>query len=112
MKEVKIKLKVDDTEAVKATKDIEKGLKDVGEQAEKTDNEVEAIGVTAGGTKTGFNIMAKAISKVGLALKAAGIGLVVALIAGLTEAFTRNKKVMDGINIVLGTIQEVFSKLA
>jgi len=112
MKEVKIKLKVDDTEAVKATKDIEKGLKDVGEQAEKTDNEVEAIGVTAGGTKTGFNIMAKAISKVGLALKAAGIGLVVALIAGLTEAFTRNKKVMDGINIVLGTIQEVFSQVA
>ena len=112
MKEVKIKLKVDDTEAVQATKDIEKGLKDVGEQAEKTDQEVETIGVTAGGTKVGFNIMAKAISKVGLALKAAGIGLVIALIAGLTEAFSRNKRVMDGINIVLGTIQEVFSQVA
>ena len=112
MKEVKIKLKVDDTEAVKATKDIEKGLKDAGDQAEKTDKEVEAIGVTAGNTKTGFAIMAKAISRVGLALKAAGIGLVIALIAGLTEAFTRNKKVMDGVNIVIGTIQEVFSQVA
>ena len=112
MKEVKVKLTLDDKEAVKATKDIEKGLKDVGKQAEKTDQEVETIGVTAGGTKVGFNIMAKAISKVGLALKAAGIGLVIALIAGLTEAFSRNKQVMDGINIVLGTIQEVFSQVA
>jgi len=112
MKEVKVKLTLDDKEAVKATKDIEKGLKDVGKQAEKTDQEVETIGITAGGTKVGFNIMAKAISKVGLALKAAGIGLVIALIAGLTEAFSRNKQVMDGINIVLGTIQEVFSQVA
>ena len=112
MKEVKIKLKVDDTEAVKATKDIEKGVKDIGKQAEKTDKEVEAIGVTAGNSKRGFRIMAKAISKVGLALKAAGIGLVIALIAGLTEAFSRNKRIMDGINIVLGTIQEVFSQVA
>jgi len=111
MKEVKIKLKVDDTEAIKATNDIEKGLKDVGKQAEKTDKEVEAIGVTAGNTRTGFNIMAKAISKVGLALKAAGIGLVIAIIAGLTEAFSRNKKVMDGVSIALGTAQEVFSQI-
>jgi len=112
MKEVKVKLTLDDKEAVKATKDIEKGLKDVGKQAEKTDQEVETIGITAGGTKVGFNIMAKAISKVGLALKAAGIGLVISLIAGVTEAFSRNKQVMDGINIVLGTIQEVFSQVA
>ena len=112
MKEVKIKLKVDDTDAVKATKDIEKGVKDIGKQAEKTDKEVEAIGVTAGNSKRGFAIMAKAISKVGLALKAAGIGLVVALIAGLTEAFSRNKRIMDGVSVVLGTIQEVLSQVA
>jgi hypothetical protein len=111
MKEVKIKLKVDDTEAVKATKGIEKGIKDIGEEAEKTDKEVEAIGVTAGGTKTGFNIMAKAISRVGLALKAAGIGLVIAIIAGLTEAFSRNKQVMDSLSIALETIQGFFSQI-
>ena len=111
MKEVKIKLKVDDTEAVKATKGIEKGIKDIGEEAEKTDREVEAIGVTAGGTKTGFNIMAKAISRVGLALKAAGIGLVIAIIAGLTDAFSRNKQVMDSLSIALETIQGFFSQI-
>ena len=111
MKEVKIKLKVDDTEAIKATKGIEKGIKDVGDEASKTDKEVEAIGVTAGGTKTGFNIMAKAISKVGLALKAAGIGLVIAIIAGLSDAFSRNKQVMDSLSIALETIQGFFSQI-
>lgn len=111
MKEVKIKLKVDDTEAVKATKNIEKGLKDVGDEASKTDREVETIGVTAGKTRTGFNVMAKAISRVGLALKAAGIGLIVAIIAGLTEAFSRNKQVMDTLSIALETIQGFFSQI-
>jgi len=111
MKEVKIKLKVDDTEAVKATKNIEKGLKDVGDEASKTDREVETIGVTAGKTRTGFNVMAKAIARVGLALKAAGIGLVVAIIAGLTEAFSRNKQVMDTLSIALETIQGFFSQI-
>ena len=111
MKDVIVKLTIDDTGAVKAVKNIKDAIKDVGEEAEKTDKEVEAIGVAAGDTKKGFGIMARAISKVGTALKATGIGLVVALIAGLTEAFTRNKEVMDGVSIVLGTIQEVFSQI-
>ena len=99
MKEVKIKLKVDDTEAVKATKDIEKGLKDVGKQAEKTDQEIETIGVTAGNSKRGFAIMAKAISKVGLALKAAGIGLAIAAFTKLVEVLNQNQKVADFFSI-------------
>ena len=111
MKDVIVKLTIDDTGAVKAAQNIKSAIKGVGEEAEKTDKEVEAIGVAAGDTKVGFGIMARAISKVGTALKAAGIGLVVALIAGLTEAFTRNKEVMDGVSIVLGTIQEVFSQI-
>lgn len=111
MKDVIVKLTIDDTGAVKAVKNIKDAIKDVGEEAEKTDKEVEAIGVAAGDTKVGFGIMARAISKVGTALKATGIGLVLALVAGLTEAFTRNKEVMDGVSIVLGTIQEVFSQI-
>ena len=111
MKEVTVKLTLDDKGAVVAAKNIKDAIKDIGDEAEKTDKEVEAIGVAAGDTKKGFGIMARAISKVGTALKATGIGLVVALIAGLTEAFTRNKEVMDGVSIVLGTIQEVFSQI-
>jgi hypothetical protein len=111
MKEVKIKFTIDDNGAVKSVENMQGAIKDVGDEASKTDKEVEAIGVTAGGTKTGFNIMAKAISKVGLALKAAGIGLVISIIAGLTDAFSRNKQVMDSLSIALETIQGFFSQI-
>ena len=111
MKDVIVKLTIDDKGAIKSVENMQSAIKDVGDEASKTDKEVEAIGVTAGGTKTGFNIMAKAISKVGLALKAAGIGLVIAIIAGLTEAFSRNKQVMDGLSIALDTIQNFFSQI-
>ena len=56
--------------------------------------------------------MGKGIKAVGTAFKAAGIGLIVALVAGLTEAFSRNKRIMDGVSVVLGTIQEVFTQVA
>ena len=111
MKDVIVKLTIDDKGAIKSVENMQSAIKDVGDEASKTDKEVEAIGVTAGGTKTGFNIMAKAISKVGLALKAAGIGLVIAIIAGLTEAFSRNKEVMDKLSIGLETIQGFFSQI-
>jgi hypothetical protein len=111
MKEVKVKLTLDDKGAIKSAENIQGSIKNIGDEAEKTDREVEAIGVTAGKTRTGFNIMAKAISKVGAALKAAGIGLVIAIIAGLTEAFSRNKQVMDTLSIALETIQGFFSQI-
>lgn len=111
MKDVIVKLTIDDKGAIKSIENMENAIKDVGDEASKTDKEVEAIGLTAGKTRTGFNIMAKAISKVGVALKAAGIGLVVAIIAGLTEAFSRNKQVMDTLSIALETIQGFFSQI-
>lgn len=111
MKDVTVKLTIDDKGAIKSVENMQGAIKDVGDEAQKTDREVEAIGLTAGKTRTGFNVMAKAISKVGLALKAAGIGLVVAVIAGLTEAFSRNKQVMDTLSIALETIQGFFSQI-
>ena len=98
MKEVKIKMVVDTKSAEKNVKNLEGDVKDVGKAAEKSEG--------------GFKKMSKGIQAVGLAFKAAGIGLIIAVIAGLTEAFSRNKKVMDGIGIVMGTIQEVFSQVA
>ena len=56
--------------------------------------------------------MGVGIRSVGTALKAAGIGLILAIISGLAEAFSRNKEVMHKLNIALGTTQEVFSQIA
>ena len=98
MKEVEIKMVLDATEAIK--------------EAKKVEDKVEDVGVAAKKSKKGFGSMAKGVKAVGTALKAAGIGLVIAMVAGLTEAFSRNKKVMDTVSVVMGTIQEVFSQIS
>ena len=105
-------IEVDNEGAVKDLKDIAKKVDDVGTSAEDTSKQVADVGKSAKESKKGFQIMGVGIKSVGAALKAAGIGLVIALIAGLTEAFSRNKKVMDTVEIVMGTIGQVFSQVA
>ena len=112
MKEVTVKLTLDDKGAIKSAENIQDSIKDIGDEAEKTGDKVEGVGKSASKSKKGFATMGKGIKAVGTAFKAAGIGLVVALVAGLTEAFSRNKRIMDGVSIVLGTIQEVFTQVA
>ena len=111
MKEVGVKINIDSKEATDNLKDIEKGIDDVGDAAKKTSEEVEDVGKSAKKSKKGFKSMSTGIKAVGTALKAAGIGLIIGLVAGLTDAFSRNKKVMDTISIVMGTIQQVFSQV-
>ena len=112
MKEVTVKLTLDDKGAIKSAENIQGSIKDIGDEAQKTGDKVEGVGKSASKSKKGFATMGKGIKAVGTALKAAGIGLIVALVAGLTEAFSRNKRIMDGVSIVLGTIQEVFTQVA
>jgi hypothetical protein len=112
MREVTVKLTLDDKGAVVAAKNIQDSIKDIGDEAEKTGDKVGEVGKSASKSKKGFATMAKGLKAVGGALKAAGIGLIVALVAGLTEAFSRNKRIMDGVSVVLGTIQEVFTQVA
>ena len=107
-----IKIVADASDATKELKNIKKGVEDVGVAANETSKDVEDVGKSAKESKKGFQIMGVGIKSVGAALKAAGIGLVIALIAGLTEAFSRNKRVMDTVEIVLGTIGQVFSQVA
>ena len=112
MKDVIVKLTIDDKGAIKSVENMQSAIKDVGDEAEKTGDKVGEVGKSASKSKKGFATMAKGLKAVGGALKAAGIGLIVALVAGLTEAFSRNKRIMDGVSVVLGTIQEVFTQVA
>jgi hypothetical protein len=78
-------------------KDAQKDLKRVEKESKKTSKGVKAVG-------KGFKLL-------GTAMKAAGIGLVIALVAKLTEAFTRNQKVMDTVSSVFETINIVMSQI-
>ena len=112
MKDVKIRISADSSQAQANVQNLAKDVREVKEEAQGTEQQVKGVGLAAGDSRKGFAIMRNAILSVGTALKAAGIGLIIALVAGITEAFSRNKKVMDKVSIVLGTIQEVFSQVA
>jgi hypothetical protein len=77
------------------TKDLDKGLEETGKSGSK-----------------GFRAIGTAVKGFGMALKAAGIGLVIALFVTLKEALERNQKVMDAVNTIMGTISTTFNQVA
>ena len=55
--------------------------------------------------------MGTAIKGMGSALKAAGIGLIVALLAKLMEVFSKNQKTLDFFNVSMETLSIAFNDL-
>lgn len=92
-------------------KDEKLGLKQVTQDRKKANKELAKTVKESKKSAKGFNLMKKGLKAVGVGFKALGIGLIVSLVAGLTEAFSRNKKIMDSISIVLGTVGNVFSQI-
>lgn len=92
-------------------KDEKLGLKQVTQDRKKANKELAKTVKESKKSAKGFNLMKKGLKAVGVGFKALGIGLIVSLVAGLTEAFSRNKKIMDSISIILGTVGNVFSQI-
>lgn len=111
MKTVEVKMVVDTDEAVRGLNKVEKGIEDVGDKASETSKEVTGVGQAAAESKVGFYSMSAGIKAVGTALKVAGIGLIISVLAGLTDAFSRNKQIMDEVSIVLNTMGQLFQQV-
>ena len=77
------------------TKDLDKGLEETGKSGSK-----------------GFKAIGVAVKGFGMALKAAGIGLVIALFVTLKEALERNQTVMNAVNTVMTTVSTTFNQVA
>ena len=89
------------------TKDRKRANKSLKETSENTDDIVTSNTKLTGG----LVFMKRGIQAVGVALKSLGIGLIIAGIAALAEALSRNKKVMDGLEVALTTVGNVFSQI-
>ena len=61
MKEVTVKLTLDDKGAVEAAENIQDSIKDIGDEAEKTGDKVGGVGKSASKSKKGFATMAKGL---------------------------------------------------
>lgn len=103
-KEVKIELIVDSAEAQKNIKDVNKGL-------DRTDKNLKQTNKSAEKGKKGFRGLAVGARAFGAALKAAGIGIVLGLLAGLSTALTNNQKVMDLLSTAGNIMNQVFTDL-
>lgn len=95
--EKRIKIVVDGDQAIKEVDKIQKG--------------VQGIDTVASESDSSFLIMKRGIQGVGLALKAIGIGIVVAAFVYLTDIFKQNQVVMDGLSTAGTAIKFVLQKL-
>ena len=93
----------------KETDDLGNSLGKASGKAKKLDKGLEDTGKS--GSK-GFKAIGTAVKGFGMALKAAGIGLVIALFVTLKEALERNQKVMDAVNTIMSTVSITFNQVA
>ena len=96
-------------------KNVTKETDALGDSVGKAADETKGLGTglaTAGAAgKKGFQMISSAVYGLGLALKAIGIGLVVALFVSLKEALERNQKVMNTINTIMTTVSTTFNQV-
>jgi hypothetical protein len=96
-------------EVTKETDDLGKSIGKASDETKDLDKRLEETGKS--GSK-GFRAIGTAVKGFGMALKAAGIGLVIALFVSLKESLERNQKVMNTVNAIMGTISTTFNQVA
>ena len=122
MKEVKIKLTVDSSEAKKGvdkvTDSTKKLDKEVGDVNKSTNNLGGSIDTMTGGALTGFKKFAAGLKTVALgfrtvggAIAASGIGLIVITIAALAAAFQGSEEGQNKFAKIMGVIGAVTGNL-
>src|SRR6478735_3450044 len=82
---------------VDASKESVKALDKVGDSAKKQSTVIKGLG--------------NSIKIAGTALKSIGIGLVIALVAKLTQVFSENQKVVDAFTNISNTLSIIFTEL-
>ena len=122
MKEVKVKLTLDDDDAKKGVEDLTKETKkldkEVGDVNESTNTLTDSLDKMTGGAITGFKGMVKGVKSVILgfrtlkgAIAASGIGLLIIAIGAVTAAFTSTEEGQNKfakLMSMIGTVTAVF----
>ena len=122
MKEVKVKLTVDSSEAKKGVDDVTKSTKkldkEVGDVNKSTNNLGGSIDTMTGGALAGFKKFAGGLKAVALgfrtvggAIAASGIGLIVITIAAITAAFKSTEEGQNKFAKIMGVIGTLTSVL-
>ena len=102
------------------TGEAQKGIDNLTKSVDKLGNKVDEIGAdssdnlgsikkSSSDSAKGVGTLTAAFRGVGLAIKAAGIGLIVGLLATLKQVFEENQKVADLFNIAFEATSLIFN---
>ena len=108
MEKIVVELEAKTEEAIKGIDEVAKSVKDLNKKVAKGNKD------TADGLKSveiSSNLVVKGIKSVSTALKAAGIGLIISLLATLKDLFEQNQKAVDLFNVVFETSANVVSQV-
>ena len=90
---------------------IESNIGSVKKDIDKATTSTEKLGKAAKKSGGSFNALKTAVKGIGTAMKAAGIGLFVALMAKLMEVFSKNQKTVDAFNTAMTALDIAFNDL-
>jgi hypothetical protein len=116
-----IDIEVNTGEAVKDTENLATSFDTLDESIQDTTTSVDALGKEASTSLNdvdksakkagkGTGVLAKGFKGVGVAIKAAGIGLVIAAIGTLFSLLSKNQKIIDAFSVAFETISIVFNQ--
>jgi hypothetical protein len=102
---VRVEIEADGSQADKELGKINKGIDEIKDNTKGVGPAIES------GTKA-TKKLAKGFKGMGLALKAAGIGIILEAYAKLKELFMQNQAVVDLFAVAFGTLEQLFSQTA
>ena len=110
-----IEIGADVSEALKDIKNLfntmVKEEKEAQKQSKETQEAVKGIGKVAKTTEKEVGRISKGFKGLGLAIKAAGIGLVIDAMRGVKEIFSQNQRVVDAFSTVFETFSIVVNQV-
>ena len=108
-----VNIEVNSKNAQKDVKALEKSIEGVNIEAKEASKSTSGFidGFSKGGKKAskGVGFVSKSFKGLGTAMKAAGIGIVIGLLAKLSEIFMQNQKVADAFSVIMESVSIVFN---
>jgi len=110
-KELNAKMNINTAKALKDVQKLDKNIQNVPKSINEAEKNTGKLNQGLTKTNKVAGVVKGGISKIGLAFKAAGIGLIITAFAKLTELFQSNQRVMDAFNVVGETTAIIFNQL-
>ena len=107
-------LNVDADKATKGVEGLEKsveGLNSALDETKKAEGSIEELGESSKKSAKGVGFVSKGFKGLGVAMKAAGIGLIISALVGLKEVFSQNQKVVDAFSTAFETFSIVANQV-